>query len=613
MVTLRFIQKKDQKFSQHDLVFDEKEPSYSEKDIEKKPLYQEWECASFNIFFENNKETIKYAELYINSEKIGNFSVGDRSGGFIFFPEKNRNDYFLLYNGFVVLSLRVYCADKEVSLYSKFILVLSACKKNNKNIENMLDEINNFTDVIVYDQSMKTTVLQKYSTILGSWKRNALRSFDSYIQMIESFLSFFKKTYPFFQVRACHTIRRYQEVMDYEKVRNFSQKEFLWLMKHSENFSRCDSLGIIQEGGQSYFPIKSLGERSIKDRNVYENKIILAFLNELIFNVSQLEESFSKKEQSVSKLQSIVNQIQNNSNGEYTSSIAIIKLFQQKKLKEIKDRLSEIKVNLLNILPKYAKALACDSGRLTSLPKKTKIFQEVNQYKEVYECIIKWVKFGEFSLDQKDILFKVKSVDVLYEYYCLIWLIKTFLKDGWLLFPDKDACSYYYEYFGTQKSSEIDLCNTYRFRKGKYFLTIYYQPYIYTNIFENDLSLFRTTLSEREEEVYYTPDFIIKVSSDGIEKYAILDAKYSQFSTTANRYLPNILQKYYIGIAEKSGACAIKMILAFQGRMDDSRPFFLYSNSVLAKKYGPSFGVFSVNSEKNCDREFLYEFSKRML
>lgn len=589
---------------------DEKCPS--EENIEAVSVYQEGRCSNFDIQFDEGQEDIDRIDVFINSIKIGFFQ--NSYGNFIFeYEDKNNTrQIFLLYNGFVFVSLKIFSKNIESYLYSKYFLILSNNKENNENIENMLCELNDFTDTIVYNQSIKISSSQKYSSIRGTWRSKALRSFDAYIKMIDEIISFFIKNYSFFKSNAYHKINHYQRVMDYEKARNFSQKEFLWLMKNADNFVQCNIPGSILIDDHHYFPIKILGEKNIKDRNVYENKIILAFLNEILFSISNIEENLSKKKLDVSKLQSIINDIQSKSEKDYTSSIATIKFFQRRKIEEFENKLYNTKINLLNILSKYNEILACDKGRLMSIPKRTKVFQEVSQYTEAYECIIKWINFGEFSLDQKNLLFNIKSVDVLYEYYCLIKLIKMFLKDGWDVFPNKDECSYYHKYSGFKYYYEDDLCNTYKLKKENNFLTIYYQPYIYTDKFENGLSLFRTTLSSGKE-TFYNPDFIVKVSSGKMDKYAIFDAKYSKLSSIKTYHLPDIIKKYYIETSEKSGNSAIKMILAFQGRMEDVSAFFSYSDSTLAKKYGPSFGVLAINTKENNDAEFLNEFSKRML
>ena len=67
------------------------------------------------------------------------------------------------------------------------------------------------------------------------------------------------------------------------------------------------------------------------------------------------------------------------------------------------------------------------------MPRKTKVFQEIQAYSKVYDLIVKWFEFGEISLEREKIIFRVKTIDKLYEYYCLQQILKMLLDEDFVI------------------------------------------------------------------------------------------------------------------------------------------------------------------------------------
>ena len=83
-------------------------------------------------------------------------------------------------------------------------------------------------------------------------------------------------------------------------------------------------------------------------------------------------------------------------------------------------------------------------------------------------------------------------------------------------------------------------------------ITIYYQPVIYDHDsrYVNGIGLYRNNLiSLSQNDNYYTPDYVIKAEVDGIERYMILDAKFSTLGTVKTHQISDLSFKYLFSIS----------------------------------------------------------------
>ena len=64
----------------------------------------------------------------------------------------------------------------------------------------------------------------------------------------------------------------------------------------------------------------------------------------------------------------------------------------------------------------------------------------------------------------------------------------------------------------------------------------------------NSISLNQSNVDERSDK-YYTPDYIIKTEINGVERYIILDAKFSTANTVKRYYISDLSFKYLFSIS----------------------------------------------------------------
>ena len=147
----------------------------------------------------------------------------------------------------------------------------------------------------------------------------------------------------------------------------------------------------------------------------------------------------------------------------------------------------------------------------------------------MFEIIVRWFRYGEYSLEKERLILQVKTLDKLFEYYCLLRLLKLLADNGYQKANVKEPV-FKFDYVSADEhyQNEKDVANTYLLSNGEVTATLYYQPVISAVQFENDLTLFRTTKPPAGNPDYYTPDFVLKfASSEDDEEYAIFDAKFS--------------------------------------------------------------------------------------
>jgi hypothetical protein len=238
---------------------------------------------------------------------------------------------------------------------------------------------------------------------------------------------------------------------------------------------------------------------------------------------------------------------------------------------------------------------------------------------------MKWFKFGDFDMKKNRIIFNLRTLDKLFEYYSLYRLLKMLNDAGFETVQDRPAIvSYQYHVLDSWYANEMDVANTYHFEKGNDQLTLYYQPVVHSDRFENDLTIFRTTIPRRAQpSCYYTPDFLLKICRGGkAPVYVVLDSKYSNRMSILRRhednsqtnYLDKIVLKYSSQFASQETRESPRMIWILQGRIGEGeeRSVFRFHNSPLARYYPPStnYGVISVNTKTDSLHELWNEIRR---
>ena len=595
--------------TQVEITFHESKPLFNEEGIDGNILNQEY---TYYPTLEINRQDREYnkiegVDLYVNNSLIGCFA---KDNGIFSFTNQtnlsnNQDSMFRLnlYFGYILFTLVIRYKDTQKILYSNYYCIEYKSSEDNENITTLIEAISNLPNEWVFKNwSLDDSEFNKHSKIRGTWRRKSLKSISSYLKMLYDIIAFYKENYYYFKKNAFHKITQEKCIRAFSDVRKITQEDYKWLMQNSSMLEKNNSKIGFPYRNEYYAPSYLLNESHKKNINTYENQVLMGFLMQLTRECHNIKNKLNVELKKNSKILYKLDP----SNERKFSNVIAIKAIQITLANKYISKLSEYEEQLLKLKNLYTLTFPITSMKFLSLPRCTKIFQEIKQYRLIYEYIVRWYEFGEFSLEQENILFNIRTLDTLFEYYCLLRLVGVFIENGWVL---KKNDKFKYDVI-----SDTDICNTYLLEKDDDIITIYYQPIIYDNKFENNISLFRTDFNGKNIQNFYTPDFLIRLEKNDDISYAILDSKYSKRYNINNYYLPEVLLKYMCKISDKYQENAIKMIWILQGRIDKEVSFSKLQNSELSKQYfkGISVGIQSVTVANDLNA-FWREFECKML
>lgn len=590
-------------------------PIFKASSIRDDILIFEDACYEGTIELENEEKSVAKISVLLNENLIGevDFEKRDKIRGAIQFKEQINgiSQPFLLQSDLVSLALKILYKDGSARyLYSQYLLCASKNIEDRENTENMIKEL------LIYDEDKVNSWIfgnKEWRDIPnglmeGSMRAKSYKSVMTYIQLLKQIVGCYKENFLYFKNSAKHNVLPTKETINYNKIRRFEQKDLNWLVKNLEQLAPVNIDTSIEIGGVNYLPLKVITESRHLNYNVYENQVIISFLKII---ADEAQKICSELHKSIVTEENIYNKLRRMSIKGYYAPIITVKQIQNKYLRIMQDNLEVVISELKNTYQMYDRILSVDNIKLVVIPKRTKAFQEIRAYSTIYDMIIKWFEFGEINLEKEKVIFRVKTIDKLYEYYCLQQILKMLSEVGFSVDDiNEDICFYSYEVDDDQYKNELDIANTYILHREKAKVTVYYQPVIYSDGYRNELNLYRST----KNNSYYTPDFVLKFVDGEKESYVILDSKYANRNSIVRYRLKECIWNYGVEIEPCKENAEIKMIWLLQGRIDDSRITYILNNSPNSQRCmrTKSYGVISVNTKINSREKLWTEIIKVM-
>lgn len=593
-------------------------PLYTEKplfhtdNIKDNSVIYEDAAYSARIVINKPEKEIKKIRVLLNENEIGNvvFSKDNQNiTGTIQFYRKNEDisQPFLLQCDLIEVCLKVlYKDESELWLFSPFLLCVSKNPVDTENTENMLKELLQYdNDKINKWMFQKKNKKKTQDAILqGALRSKAYKSISSYLQLVEQIIYCYRSCLPYFKNSPKHSISKVYELRKYSEMRKFSQKDLSWLSHNLDQLALCDSSTAIEYEGNHYLPLNVMSERKKINYDIYENRIIISFLKYVLSDINYLKEEF---EQEVTNEKLIYKKlIKISLNGYHSPIITVKKILNQYMQTALESTKHLLKV-LEQLFHLYNNCLPCSTFNFSEKPRRTKIFYEIKPYRIIYDMLIKWFEFGEISLEKDRIIFRVKTLDKLFEYYSLQQLLRMLSEQKFYIENLQTDIGYFeYQMKDSLYNHETEVANTYIFKKNDWHVSLYYQPVVFSDGCQNDLGVYRTTINMRSN--YYTPDFIMKFTNEENIYYIIFDSKYSNRKNILKYYLKDCIMKYGVETEVADNNAAVKMVWVLQGRVDNEKSFEYFHNSPNAKvaKIAKSYGIVSVNS-KNNNRNRLWQ------
>lgn len=521
---------------------------------------------------------------------------------------------FLLQCDLVEICLKIVFEDGLLKyLYTSYLLCVSKNDEDTENIENMLKELLQFDDdkINKWIFQRQERVNGQECLLEGAMRGRAYKSVVTYISLVEQIIDCYRNNFSFFKSAPKSSLKTIKEMKNYHDLRKFEQKNFEWLIHNLDQLSVANVRTGIEYESDFYLPHNIMTERKKNNYDIYENRIIVSFLRYLIVDIKKIKEELEKaiidEELIYSKLQKV------SLNG-YNAPIITVKRLQIRYVGTIIEKLGNLLYLLNNLFKLYFKCLPCELIKINVFPRKTKIFQEIKPYRIIYDMLIKWIEFGEINLERDKIIFQLKTMDKLFEYYTLQQMLKMLSEEGFCIDkPEIDIIFYEYDVKGGLYVNERNIANTFNLTRTDWKVTLYYQPVVFSDGYQNNLELYRTTMTSKGK--YYTPDFILKISNKSSIHYIIMDSKYSNRRNILKYHFKKCMIKYGIETETANNKSDINMVWVIQGRVDGERAFYYHNNSPNARKAGnaKSYGIVSINSKINIRHKLWQEIIKNIV
>ena len=579
-----------------------------------------FEDGSYEIYFvceQYNRTEVKSVAVCVNGEQVGDIILSANTA-IVEGSTRYRDDIFakqpfLLHYDLIAVSFILSFVDGSSKEYfTDFLLCVSKNQEDATNIQNMLQELIAFDDSQVGEWIFSDGKRGASNSLYeGKWNKRAYKSLSSYIQLLEQVIACYKNNFAYFRMQGKHTIKQSSVLVPYEKVKKVSRDSFNWIMQNADQLANVPYSSGVQYQGKNYLPYHLKTDASQKSWDVYENRIVISFLHTVLLNAKQI---FLEFDRDILNEERIISRIHGSFPKEYCAPIITIKSLQISFCRILLGKLNHSIDTLQNLYTQYETLFDVQTSMLTTLPRKTSTFCEIKPYAQVFKIIVHWFQYGEYSLEKERLILQVKTLDKLFEYYCLLQLLKLLADNGYHKADIQEpAFKYLYTSADGHYQNEQDVANTYVLSRNHITATLYYQPVISAFNFENGLTLYRTTSNKG----YYTPDFVLKFSfSEHDEEYIIFDAKFASRDTIKNFRLPEVIRKYSCELCVAANSRAPKMVWILQGRVNSNeKAIWRYHNSPLVSVCRPatSFGIVSVNTTIEIRQRLWNEIKSNIL
>ena len=578
-----------------------------------------FEDGSYEIYFvcdQYNRVDVDSVAVCVNGEQVGNIIIEDNvacvEGSIRYREDILSKQPFLLHYDLLVVSFILSLVDGSSREYfTDYLLCVSKNQEDAVNIQNMLHELIAFDDSQVsewiFSDGKRGTSNSLYE---GKWNKHAYKSLNSYIQLLEKVIACYKNNYAYFKVYGKHTIKQSSVLVPYEKVRKVTRDSFNWMLQNADQLAEVPYNSGIQYHRNNYLPYHIRTDASKRSWDVYENRVVISFLHTVLLNAKQI---FKEFDGDILNEERIISRIHGSFPKKYCAPIITIKSLHISFCRILLRKFSKSIDTLQNLYTQYETLFDVQVSILRTLPRKTSTFCEIKPYAQVFEIIVRWFQYGEYSLEKERLILQVKTLDKLFEYYCLLQLLKLLADNGYQKADiEEPVVKYFYTLADGYYQNEQDVANTYVLNRNHITATLYYQPVISSCEFENGLSLYRTT----SRNGYYTPDFVLKFSSSNHdEEYIIFDAKFANRDSIKNFRLHEVIRKYSSELCAAADCHVPKMVWILQGRVNSSeKAIWRYHDSPMVSKYRPvtSFGIVSVNTTQEIRQRLWNEIKSNV-
>ena len=329
---------------------------------------------------------------------------------------------------------------------------------------------------------------------------------------------------------------------------NLTEHSVHWALTHLDTLLpvSAPTAGSLAVGGRFYELDEIETYALTEETNVYENQVIAGYLESIAARLSEVERFC------LGQLQAL------ESDGfialvppGYGSIFDIKRKVGRKRFAKLLAECAALQRVCADQSAFWRKHLPV-TRTVREMPNVTPGFLASPHYHQAFRQVVAWHGLGRLGLAGERFLYGLRTIDRLYEFYCLFRLVETLRASGW----EPTGRERYNPTARVQERGDWDARpdSVYTFAgRDRERITLFYEPEIERTI-NGPLGLVRTM----EGGAGFLPDFVLKFEADGPQPpaYLILDAKYVSPAIALNFELTKITMKYLHGIGVPEGGRA---------------------------------------------------------
>ena len=554
-------------------------------------------------------EEMESFSFYVNDVEIE--QTLDSEGKICLQSAQYPQGHIFIHNfGLIQIAVQIiYKGQKPVFLYSKWISVLVANNRTNLSIERMAEYIYCHRDKLMGRGPLRSGQKQR---------EDSQKELDLQIEILQDIVRVYRENLSYFRQKAKCRSRIVQQAAPCEQTKFFSDRSLHYIAQHPEHLMRSSAATGIRVGRRYFLPSKTLAKEYCADYDIYENQIVVGFLQTVCRMVGSLRDEIGGRTGQFPDKREFENG--------YFLSVAFAFAATKRRLEKIQEQLTLLWKNVEELYIQYRQALRVKEAAVDQIPSPSPILISVPPYRAVYEQMIRWFRLGKYDFGREDFILSMLRSNKLYEYYVLLKLYNYMEEKGYHL---KKIDSYRYQ---CPDFSELNTAGPYGMRCDNTFLfeddtgaaeiTLYYEPVVYSgtdpNAGENNLNLFRNiSLSYKNGESgrNYCPDYVLKIQRESGSRYIILDAKFSNRRSVSEYYMRELLFKYLISISAICPEDRILGLVILNGKsneLEDSVfPYDIFDQVPTGKTVYP-FAKMITLTENHKDMEYSAQLHREL-
>lgn len=392
------------------------------------------------------------------------------------------------------------------------------------------------------------------------------RSLADLVRGAEEVIYAYDEHMGFFRTHAHSRIQKVERRIPSSGMRLMGDREMRWIMQHADLATEVPVEGGIEYGGSYYMPRYVMTTHKVRSYDNYENRVLVATAQSVERALTTAERRLAEERVEAERLRGRLREFQT---GGYSMPALVVVDLVLRRGSELMARLGRARSSMRRVLRQLDSAMpdvtVRDPVRILANPRRTKVFQEVRAYADVFRALLGWKSVEMFSMGRESLGMHALRATKLYEYYCLHELLSTLYDMGYRAddaVPQAfERALYSLDY--RKYANERRVATLYHLRAGEERIDLYYQPVIYgSELEENGIDLHRTTSTRPFEragrtDAPYTPDFLIYHRRGGRVRRIVVDAKFERYSRLHSEGNPTMFvecaRKYLLETCTRDG------------------------------------------------------------